>query len=148
MLKPFYCLCLGMGLTMKSITKLEPKIQVINASSYHSHFLPRMLMSSCSLCLESRSTTILMNVASANSYSTSQGRTAWFPKLSKSSRILQLLMLSHQEFCLSYAQRRLARRSGEAFVRPHLRICNWIIGEESGNPPSCPSCRAPLPRVG
>lgn len=98
MLKPFYCLCLGRGLTTKSIMKLEPKIQVIYPSSYHSDFLPRMLMSSCSLCLESRSTIILMNVASADNYSASQGQSAWLPKLSKSSRILLLLMLSHQEF--------------------------------------------------
>lgn len=62
--------------------------------------LPRMLMISCSLCLESRSTIILMNVASADNYSTSQAQIAWFPKLSKSSRILQVLMLSHQEFVL------------------------------------------------
>ena len=98
MLKPFYCLCLGKGLTTKSIMKLEPEIQVIYPSSYHSDFLRRMLMSSCSLCLESRSTIILMNVASADNYSVSQGQSAWLPKLSKSSRILQLLMLSHQEF--------------------------------------------------
>ena len=27
-------------------------------------------------------------------------------------------------------------------------ICTWISGEESGNSPSFPSCRALLPRVG
>lgn len=35
---------------------------------------------------------------------------------------------------------------GHIFGSPCIRT--WIIGEESGNPPSCPICRALLPRVG
>lgn len=35
---------------------------------------------------------------------------------------------------------------GHIFGYPCIRT--WISGEESGNPPSCPSCRALLPRVG